>query len=112
MKLIEHTTTIEAPPTTPGGGRGRGSENHPTASPAAIGALLVGRTFGFALFQTLIAAYYAAAGVADPWSRSVAWWPWTAIITSAHTRGAALPPSARGAPLPGHGAHRALILAG
>jgi membrane protease YdiL (CAAX protease family) len=36
----------------------------------------------FAVFQLLIGLLLAAAGVASPWSASVAWWPYSAVATS------------------------------
>jgi hypothetical protein len=58
----------------------------PSGSPPASGRIVVlalaMRLVLFAVFQVLIALVLSAAGVANPWSASAAWWPYSASAAS------------------------------
>jgi hypothetical protein len=49
--------------------------------------MLPARTVLFAFYQALIALYFALTGDPEPWRRSVAWWPLSAILANADTLG-------------------------
>jgi hypothetical protein len=55
-----------------------GAANLPT-----ILSVLVSRLVLFALFQALVAGFYALGGSAGAWQASTAWWPVTVVLTNA-----------------------------
>lgn len=60
------------------------SSGRPASSRIVVLALSM-RLVLFAAFQVLIALLLSAAGVANPWSASAAWWPYSASATSVVT---------------------------
>jgi hypothetical protein len=49
--------------------------------------MLLARTALFAFYQALIALVFLIAGDPEPWARSTAWWPLSAILANADTLG-------------------------